>query len=265
MKRGYTLPLVLLVALAATVLVGTMFQRHAQSRLASVRQVRSYQDYHTKYGAQAVLRAWYSAFSDLTDEQYASMGRLIGRVDLSGGATMDIELTPQQGLLLVGPAAGVDEKLLQAARLLGVRDGFAHPKTRAYGPKQVDAVSADPAVLIALAEAWSGEREAAEGFAREVVDLRERDELKDSNDLARAAQQAEIEGEALQGLLNALVLRGTFYRSLLTFSRPGTSGQIENRQRFVGWVDMTGGRNVGLSASAKFLTFERLGSENASQ
>ncbi len=167
--RGFVLPMVILTALVASLVVGVAMQRHAAQELLARRQVEEYRRHHDMLGAQAIIRFWLSRKQNNELADMAQQKRPAHRFALPGGLRITMWLEDGQGLAKadltdVFPQEKRDWFGAVLARLPVGRGDLV----RRVGPPEISVNSAPREVLAALraddasfAELVIGERDRA--------------------------------------------------------------------------------------------------------
>ncbi|MEO1007294.1 MAG: hypothetical protein AAFX79_01875 [Planctomycetota bacterium] len=176
-RRGFALPLVVLLAMVATIAMAVMMQRQGQQNLTLVRQVQWTKDRHLERGLREVIGAW-----------LPSAGRRLGEISSQGGHALDIqfddgrsvrvEVFDAQGSALANFDGIRESQLDEAVTVLeaveeaaGGGDTFER-WTRDIGPLQISARTAPEPLIAAAASAALSPGRAAD-LARDLVLARE--------------------------------------------------------------------------------------------
>lgn len=188
MKRAFVMPVVVLLALVASLTVAVVLNRNAVRASDADAQVQSYIDDHRERGLREVIALWlqFSARQEfeelLTDEGQAFS------VDFSGDRTLTVWLTQSQSTALVNPA-GLEtrqpttdvmalERQREIANLVRLNLESANPRYpdllgRQAGPLAVNILLAPPEVIRAMAMAVIGNAEIADAYTNDLVRLRD--------------------------------------------------------------------------------------------
>lgn len=123
-RRGFALPLVLMVAMVATLAATLILERQGPDRLAVRRQAMTYKDHHRNAGLREMIHQWIATAGSATDlgSKLDEEGRAFDLV-MPGGEVVRVSLFDAQGTVL-GELSGVSGRaravLLEVLRRLGV-------------------------------------------------------------------------------------------------------------------------------------------------
>ncbi len=98
-RAAFVLPMVILTALVASLVVAVAMERHSAQELMSRRQVEEYRRHHDMLGAQAIIRYWLSRKTNIELGELAASNRPAHRFSLPGGLRITMRLEDGQGLL----------------------------------------------------------------------------------------------------------------------------------------------------------------------
>lgn len=98
-RPAFVLPMVILTALVASLVVGVAMERHATQELLARRQVEEYRRHHDMLGAQAIIRFWLSRKTNIELSELASSNRPAHRFALPGGLRITMRIEDGQGLM----------------------------------------------------------------------------------------------------------------------------------------------------------------------
>lgn len=187
MSRGFALPLVTILALAAGLLMVAVLERQGTQRQIVERQLAAYQDQHLAKGLAEVIDAWLTfASARPMAEIIADDGHAFD-MELAGGVTLRLFAFDAQGSALttfaglngdaLRDAAGIFGELAQmpASELIPRPDPDSLlppvPLERRYGSPAISVQTAPPAVLrAAVAYATRGEK--TEELTDRILQLR---------------------------------------------------------------------------------------------
>lgn len=162
-RRGFALPLVLLVTLVATVMLTLMLTRHNTQSLAVQRDLDRYATHHISKGVEEVVNNWMRTFGTKSMPEMLDEGGLGLVLAPDDGAAVQISFFDAQGAVLTDlaglPAKSREQALDILARVRGLRgqrDRYGRPYTRKFGPVAVSANSAPEPILRAVVESALG-------------------------------------------------------------------------------------------------------------
>lgn len=214
-RRGFALPMVVLLAMVGAIMAAVMLERQAAQQLSVQRQLARYDVHHTGRGVEEAVGTW------LNTVQSEPVENLVGKdghaldIELKDGRIVSIFLTDAQGTVLgdlsgvegakAGAAAGIIDRLRAA---VGAENLPA--LLRAAGPLAVNANTASQEVLTAVAEVVLKESAAA-SFAESII--RERKDGKPPpGKLNEALTEAGATPEERTALLKWVTEKPTLYR-----------------------------------------------------
>ncbi len=176
-RRGYALPLVLLLALVASVVMAMVLDRQRTQTLSQKRQLNHYRDDHFAKGLQETIDAWMkSVAARPLAELLAEDGHALD-MDLAGGVTLRLYAFDGQGSILTEIMGLTGEARVNAAGLVnalsqlppelrnassGFERGRLTELTRRFGPLAISVNSAPEAVLNAAIRYASGDKSAGD-------------------------------------------------------------------------------------------------------
>jgi len=256
--RAYALPLVILVALAASLAIGIVLSRHADSHLAVNRQVLLYRDHHRQMGMQELVDRWFiNVVTRGSVRDQLGDGGLAFELVLPQGARASVYLHDAQGTaledlrMLRGPEASYARRLVKALDdlpLSGESDRRAR-LFREFGPAKISVQTAEPAVLETLAQVVVPRAEGRR-FARMLVDRRERSDLNPS-DVRAIAIEAGLNGDEAFAAEMMLTTQSTLWRVTAQITGPGISQHAEGLVEVPATIE----NNGSAGRFAKFLTW----------
>lgn len=198
-RRGFALPMVILLAMVVGIMSTVMLERETTQRLSADRMIASYREHHTARGAREVVGAWLvSLAGQPLERMIAPDGRVLD-IRRPGGSVVRVYMVDGQGSVLTDltGVAGEDLALARAVRDRLAETSRGRPESqwvRRVGPLKISAGGAPEPVLEAAAFAVRGAREAARAFAREVIEARRDGELT-AAELGLAADRAGLNAE----------------------------------------------------------------------
>ncbi|TVQ61544.1 MAG: hypothetical protein EA379_06310 [Phycisphaerales bacterium] len=96
-RRGFSMPVVLMLALAASLIVVGSLQRQGAQRLVVQRQIEEYHRHHDMLGAQAIIRFWLSRQDNARLRDMSRVDEPAHRFSLPGGTHISVYITDGQG------------------------------------------------------------------------------------------------------------------------------------------------------------------------
>ncbi len=214
MSRAFVMPVVVLLALIASLTVAVLLNRDAVRHLDAEDELASYIDEHRQRGVRELIALWlqFSGQQDL--EALISDDGLVFTLDYSGGRELRVWLIEAQSAPLVDPQ-GLDpqqpsadviplgEQRKIAERTAIALGGRAEQVGRTAGPLAVSLASASDEAIRALSLAVVQNQAIADEYANQLIRFRnERTEFT-RPELLNLARDAGIE-DNLQTRLTAL-------------------------------------------------------------
>lgn len=240
-RRGFALPLVVMLIAVMGLMIGVMLTRQSSQRFSVQRQIDGYRAHHAGRGTQEVLDGWLRSVRDrgigtLTDADGKAL-----EITMPGGNIMSVYLSDGQALPLDPIAAGQDEPTARAiVELLAEAEGGI-PQLRRVGPVQVSVNTASAAVLGAAASVASDGKH-GEDFAQAVIAERGGGPIP-PEDLDQIAQSVGVGPEVLPRL-RALVTAEPGVWQVEARLEPG-SGPDRRTRVFRGLAVLGGQRPTG--------------------
>lgn len=236
--RAYALPLVILVALAASLAIGIVLSRHADSHLAVNRQVLLYRDHHRQMGMQELIDRWcVTVVTRGSIRDQLGNGGLAFELVLPNGVTAKIYFEDAQGAaledlrVLHGPDAAYARRLV---KLLDEQPGTDESLARLYrqfGPAKLSVHTAEPAVLEALAQVIVPQGGDGRRFVHTLIDRRDRSDLNPS-DIRAIAIESGLSGDEAAAAEMMLTTQPSLWRVTAEITGQGI------RQRAQGIVEV---------------------------
>lgn len=240
--RAFALPMVMLLALVATLGIGVMLERAAQATLATQREIEVYRRHHDTLGMKEMVNRWLGSNQSRLAERIADDG-LAFRLELPAGEEVQVYFAPGQGQALTAlDLLGGDRNLQarQAARLIAameqeaVQSGtdalvaaqdpalvdmegdasrfqFSPGLSRPFGPVEVDVNTAPVEVLDTIARVAIVEG-SPDSFVAELIRARDGDEPLTEVDIRSAASRAELTDGDLATVRTMLTANATLWR-----------------------------------------------------
>jgi len=193
------MPLVLMLAMVAGVLLAAAYERQSSQRRVVERQLVEYRRHHEVFGIRAILAKWkqsmdVQALEELATIEEADEQELAFGFDLPSGARVRVYVRDGQGAALATPPESVPADIDEIYRGMLRRLPEAPGNRRIHGPWQISANSAPEAVLEALSP-------------REGEELAER--------ILREREDGAIDGGRLEPLIRLSITR-EFEREAIT-------------------------------------------------
>ena len=219
-RRGFVLPVVILLIIVVGALTSIMLQRHMARAKTVERQLRAYQEHHGARSLQAVVEAWLKTPS-AQPREIASMldeDGLAFSVSPGDGTTINVHLFPGQGTLLTRVAALRDEDRasaelsVQLLRGLVRREDEYRIRTRSAGPPSVDVNTASPEVLMAVVQGVLNDSPGARRYESALLDATLAGEGVSLQSMSNIATEANIESEQRSALSRFLTVSPELWR-----------------------------------------------------
>ncbi len=270
-RRGFALPVVIIVLLIVSMVAGVLLQRQASDRLVAEHRLNWYREHHAQAGLEEVINAWLRSLPRTMrlDEILDDTGRAM-TIDFRDGTEALISITDGQGAILTEPSAVPPSQRVQieliAARFDELVGESQRPlERRTVGPAKLSLQIASREAIEATASAFVAAASASD-FARSVVELRESEpDGKLTNDgLTTALATAELEEAQAQLLRAAITLRPTLYFVTIELRPKGAMQQRDGGASvyFGGYIPIgssrTGGAQTGFDDPSGFLSFGAL-------
>lgn len=96
-RRAFSMPIVILLSLAGSLIVAGALQRQNVQRLLVQRQIEEYHRHHDMLGAQAIIRFWLSRQDNTRLSQLSSPDVPAHRFSLPGGTSISLYIEDGQG------------------------------------------------------------------------------------------------------------------------------------------------------------------------
>lgn len=251
-RRGFVMPIVMLLALIIGILSSVVLARAAQ-RSGIVRdQLNAYTASHRDRGVKEIAAAWlmYSAAQDLNEMTGGGPdGGEAFTVAIGRTTTVTVRLEPAQNTARINPI-GLNVSDGRAAReaetILRERFGEAglRSRSRSVGPVALDTMRATDDVLEAVAQATLEGIDPidAEQAARFVTQLRREDNGTRMNPamVLRAADTIGLQANASDRLASVLGTTPTLWRVTAVWDeRDPTRPQLDRRDVYTGIINLT--------------------------
>lgn len=218
MRRAFVMPVVILLALVASLTVTVILNRNSVRSSSVEYELQTYVEDHRERGIREVISTWlqYTGRQDL--ESIITDDGVAFTLDFSGSRTLEVSFFESQTTALVNPSGlgpmQPDESVIALERQREIADATRlalqtmNPANvanlgRQAGPLAVSALSAPEQVIEALALAVVGDETVAQAFARDLVRLRDSSEDVTRLQLLDLARDAGVSDE-IQPILTAL-------------------------------------------------------------
>lgn len=267
-RRGFAMPIVIVLALVAGVLAAVVLERQAMQRRIVARQLHAYQDTHFERGVREVVSQWTDtligqSIRDLLEDDGHALD-----IERPDGSVVSIYLFDGQGTLVSDPIGRSERESLDAqgalnelVKLVGARrlrrEGgmFLRP----VGPVAVSAMTAPVEVLEAIA-AYAREGRSGRRFAESLVAARRDGEVTEA-DLNTAFSAGDLSALQRETARRLLVLEPEVWSTVVDVWVPRGRGGGELVARYGGRFQMGGQgspRGTMMVSLGKFLSWEPL-------
>lgn len=266
MRRGFALPIVIVLALIVGIVAAVVLERQGAQRQIVARQLYGYQDTHFERGVREVVGQWTdSLIGQPLEKMIAPDGHALD-IQRPDGSLISIYLFDGQGTVLTelaglsGTDAADAEGVLNELR--SHHPGDIDPAIgRPVGPARVCAASAPGEVLEAVGAYAKGGKN-AHRFVQSLMDARTRGSLTDA-DLAAAMSAVDMTADQQNVAKRLLVLKPELWNTVVDVYVPRNGGELVTRYggRFM-LSNFGGGTAPGrvttMVSLGKFLWWERL-------
>jgi hypothetical protein len=262
-RRGFAMPLVIMLALVASIMGAVLLERQAAVFRLADREVKAYRDRHFERGVREVVGEWTNSLAGQPVEKMIAPDGHVLDLELPGGGGAAVYMFDGQGSFLNDPGslsgperddwAGVAAELAA----MGARgDGSWY---RTVGPLAVSAASAPPEILEAIGN-YAGGRRSGKRFASEIERARQDGDLTPAS-LGTAMNAADFTPQQ-RDVVNRLLVPQPDLRALIVdvYEARG-SGRSELVRRYGGRMVLPGGAVRGMTTMqslGKFLSWEEL-------
>lgn len=266
-RRGYVLPMVILLSLVAALFTGVMIERVSAQRGSVRRMLERYQQVHNERGMRELIDRWIETLPSGPTEQFLEENGHALDVELQDGSFLSVYLYDAQGR---ARRDGSRLKEQEAERADGI--AFALRNTgevpermwRDVGPAAVDVRRAEERVIEAVVT-YVMDGEAPASLVSEIV-RKARDERFDNAAIGISAVNAGATSEQRALLIELLTVEPALWRVVVEQrSAPPTSPRSELLARYVGMAVVRTDENTGgqrLSDQTTFLSWEDVGTED---
>ncbi len=241
-RLAFVMPMVMVVALLAGMMIAIALERLAGERLALQREIASYERHHSTKGIQEVVAAWLQMSAGRPRERPVDEEGRAFSLTLPDGTNVAVSLREAQSRVLestVGLSADERQDVEGILRILRQAVGPAsHDLARPVGPVPVDMNGADPRVLEAVLLYVTQDEEAAGAMLSELLRLRDERPLE-RTDLVQSGIRANVENEQRLKLGQLLTDQPSLWRLMVEVE---DSSRRTVRRR---WDDQTRGSVQG--------------------
>jgi type II secretory pathway component PulK len=256
-RRGFALPMVLLLVLIAGIVVSAMLQRHVTQVMTTQREALQYTFHHASKGAQEAIEAWLRQ-SGATRNMQEAVEADGHAFDLTiDGMTVKVSLfDAQDGVLieLAGLSGTLREAGLNIIDELRTAEGAGAVRfTRREGPLAVSVNSAPREVLLAAVNAIT-DGVGSDSLVAEVLHAREEGTITQQT-LNEVYTQADVEPEIRNKLGTVLTAQTTLWRVVAEAQDSSAVYTGRPNRRFCGLVMLTG--TVGASPRDRAAALQR--------
>ncbi len=265
-RRGFALPVVIVVLLIVSMVSAVLLQRQASDRLVTERRLNWYREHHAQAGLEEVINAWLRSLPRnlRLDEVLDDTGRAL-TIDFRDGTEALISITDGQGAILTEPSAvppSERDQIEQIAARFDELVGKANRplERRAVGPSKLSLQSASREAIEATASAFAPAASAST-FAQNVTEQRESeaDGQLTNDGLTNALAASELEEDQAQRLRAAITLRPTLYFVTIELRPTGAMRRRDSGSSvyFGGYIPIApaGGARASLDQPSGFLSF----------
>jgi hypothetical protein len=264
-RRGFALPLVIMLVMLAGLLIVVMLQRSTIQGYTVRRQMDSYLEHHASRGFQEVLGVWtqslgrYSILEVIDEDGHAFDLKL----NDGSGAVVSISIQDAQGGLinsLVGLNEQQEYMVFEPLNWLETMYPGRVDLVRPAGPIQVSARTAPKEVLDAI-EAAILDAEPTGTLASEIIKARG-DGTLDATELAAAGNAAGFSSGTQASDFRALLTHEpSLFRAVVELYQPRFGGGMRLAARYSGLLQVRSlagggqGNPEGLISSSLFLSW----------
>lgn len=230
-RRAFALPLVVLVALVASLAITVILDRqNAQSR-SIARQIDRYVEHHIEKGFSEIVERWVQAIGNRSLAEALQSDGLAVTLEPEQGRSVKVYMLDAQGGALTD-LAGLNETALEQGRDIvrrlrqitgGAGPGVRAGLTRQYGPLAVSVNSAPEPVLQAVIESAS-DGDFSKSLVGDIVSARTGGAKIKPEDLSQMLANSGIDQEK-RGRVEALLTATPSVWRIVLRPETGSSGQ----------------------------------------
>lgn len=227
-RRGFAMPVVVILTLVAGVAIAVLLERHAMQSFGAARRGQHYRDYHVGRGIKEAVTAWLTfagGGSISLENALDSEGRAfeLRLTDGEPGRGVEVFLFEAQGRPL-GEFAGLSKEsaALGSEILKRLREKIGEDELRRVvrrdGPLAVSVNHAKPEVLRAVIEAATDGGPGSAGLADDIVRARSVEPL-DEKKIAELLGNSEITVERRARVTQVLTSKPVLWRVVAVSNR----------------------------------------------
>lgn len=228
-RRGFALPIVVLLAFVAALAAAVLLDMQSSSRLAVDRQILTYKHHHTAAGVRELVDQWMLIASNNIEGQLDETGMAFELAGQGGNSTR-VYLRDAQGAALRDDGGRSqtpgEQSLAQAVSMIlstqveMARASESEELLRPAGPLQISINSASRRVLEAVVVA-AGNPGRAAAFASEVGSRRRNKKLTEA-DIADVARKAGLTDEQVTAVASMFTANPTLWWLEVVSDRGGS-------------------------------------------
>ncbi len=268
-RRGFVMPIVMLLSIVIGLLSGIMLSRAGQRSVIVREQLTGYTASHRDRGIKEMAAAWlkYTADQNLTEMTGGGpSGGEAFTMRIGRNETITVRFEPAQARARINPI-GLNVADARAARQTEtiLRERFGEQglsmRTREVGPAALDTMLAADEVVAAVAESVLGDPALAGRF---VSELRQQDatDVIDAPTVRLAAQNVGIDDERTDRLAMLFGVEPTLWRVRARWvSRDPLQRSPDRVEVYEGLVNLSGNAEIGFGTqhpSELFLEWGRI-------
>jgi hypothetical protein len=259
MRRGFALPLVILLALVVGIMAAVMLDRQSAQSLTVQRELNQYRDHHFSSGVREVVGQWTDQLSGQPIDKLVQDDGHILDIQLADGGFMSVYMFDGQGSALTDPTGLIDQDRTDAQGILEalaplVGDSPPASLFRTVGPVKISAMTAAPEVLEAVANYAAGSGRVGRRFSESIVKARTQNNAVVQSDIQTAESAADLTAEQRQIAERLLALKPDLWNMVIDVYPQGSTAPTI---RYGGRWSPGNGRTT-LNTLGKFLSWEEL-------
>ncbi len=247
MRRAFVMPVVILLALVASLTVTVVLNRNSLRASSVEEELQTYVEDHRQRGIREVISTWLQYTGRQSIEDIIADDGLTFTLDFSGGRTLTVWLYEAQTTALVNPsglgplqpdvtAIGLRQQrdIAEATRLAlqSMNPSYVANLGRQAGPLAVNALTAPPAVIEALATGVVGDLAIAQAFARDLVRERDSGSELERLQLLDMARDAGVSDDVQPILAAVWTTQATLWRIRAELTGPDGAGREKSIGRY---------------------------------
>lgn len=243
MRRGFVMPLVVLMALVTSMMVAVLLNRNAVRRSDAEWELNSYVEEHRQRGVREIVAVWLQFTGQQDFESMLGSDGTAFTLDYSGGRRLVVKLLPAQGAPVIDPE-GVDVSQVQGtilspklqrdivertAEILGSR---AESLGRRSGPIAVSLYDASAEVIRAMAQAVLQNDQLAEEYTNQLLRRRDEASAVDRPALLNLARDVGIPDNQQTQLAAMWTTLPALWSVRVELTGPGVAGRDQTIGRY---------------------------------